>query len=277
MNHVETALQYASRGWYVFPCLNKEPYRTIHGFEEATTDPKVICSKRWPEIGLRLGECSGLSALDIDVRERHNGFDVLASLGVDPSSGLVAATPSGGLHLFYKYIPSGKFDIAPGLEWRSERSYVVVPPGSGRRWLAEGEASEAPEWLRVLVRLRGNIRKRTHVSPAMGGGEEGASSFLMSEQFGPTRNFGVRTNGILRWLEAAKRGERNDRLFKAGCMFAKIIGEGMIKPSIAEELLMSSCWVNGLWQEDGEEVCRRTIGSAFRTVEEKLLGKKEIA
>jgi hypothetical protein len=60
-------------------------------------------------------------------------------------------------------------------------------------------------------------------------------------------------------------------------MFAEIIGEGMMKPSIAEELLMSSCWVNGLWQEDGEQVCRKTIASAFRTVEQKLLAKKEVA
>jgi hypothetical protein len=131
MNHVETALQYAGRGWWVFPCLNKEPYRTLHGFKDATVDPKVICSLKWPEIGLRLGECSGLSALDIDVRQNRNGFDVLAELGVDPSSGLVASTPSKGLHLFFKYIPSGKFNIAPGLEFKGDESYVVVPPCRG--------------------------------------------------------------------------------------------------------------------------------------------------
>jgi hypothetical protein len=171
MNHVEAALEYASRGWWIFPCLDKKPYRTLHGFEEATTDPKVIRSLHWPEIGLRLGECSGLCALDIDIRERHNGFDTLKSLGVDPSSGLVAATPSKGLHLFYKYIPSGKFGIAPGLEFRGDRSYVVVPPGPGRGWLAEGEASEVPEWLRVLVKLRGiNGGSRKHVSPGIEGG-----------------------------------------------------------------------------------------------------------
>jgi hypothetical protein len=92
--------------------------------------------------------------LDIDVRDRHNGFDTLKKLGVDPSSGLVASTPSKGLHLFYKYIPSGKFDIAPGLEFRGDRSYVVVPPCKGRAWLAEGDASVAPEWLMERIRQR---------------------------------------------------------------------------------------------------------------------------
>ena len=109
--------------------------------------------------------------------------------------------------------------------------------------------------------------------------EDGSGSLRMGKGLKgePTQNFRARTNGILRWFEAGQRGERNDRLFRAGCIFAEMIGEGMIRPSIAEELLMSSCWVNGLWQEDGEKACRDTIASAFRTVEQKLLAKKEVA
>ena len=97
----------------------------------------------------------------------------------------------------------------------------------------------------------------------------------------PTRNLQTRTRLILSRLERAKppvydgeekiaSGERNDRLFKAACMFAEIIGEGRLRPSVATHLLLEACKANGLFRED-PETCRKTIASAFRKVEEGKL------
>jgi hypothetical protein len=297
---IEAALQYAGRGWHVFPCRDKRPWQTKHGFYDATTDPEIIARWNWPEIGLRLGEPSGLSCLDIDVHQDRNGFEVLTKLGVAPASDLAASTPSGGQHLFYKYIPSGKFDLAPGLEWKSDGSYVVLPPLEGRAWLSEAEASEAPEWLRVVVGLRGarsqsllhhgaGLDDGSHETHALGGlardglggREELAPGSCLSSTnnlsaadplpFEPTHNLRARSMGIIRWLERAERGTRNDWLYRASCVFAEMIGEGKIKPNVAVHLLLGACRVNGLLQEDGEAACRDTIASAFRRVEERKL------
>ncbi|WP_197688431.1 bifunctional DNA primase/polymerase [Bradyrhizobium lablabi] len=60
----EYALDYARRGWHVFPCKpsNKAPY-IAGGLNRATTDPDVIAEwwGQWPHamIGVRMGEESG--------------------------------------------------------------------------------------------------------------------------------------------------------------------------------------------------------------------------
>jgi hypothetical protein len=68
---VEYALEYARRGWHVFPCKpsNKAPY-IAGGLNSATTDSDVIRDwwDQWPHamIGVRTGEASG--GVDPDAR-----------------------------------------------------------------------------------------------------------------------------------------------------------------------------------------------------------------
>ena len=143
----------AKRGWPVFPCQwrgerRKQPL--VKDWDEfASKDPAVIGSwwERWPNalVGMPTGIPSGRYVLDVDVKNaRANGFDTLCDLGfpilpVTP----MAHTESGGLHL---HLDPGEHlirntagkkgrGIGPGLDWRGEGGYVIVPSdGSGYWW-----------------------------------------------------------------------------------------------------------------------------------------------
>jgi hypothetical protein len=63
------ALEYAKRGWAVFPCNGKRPL-TEHGCKDATTDPEAI-RRLWQRlpacnIALATGNASSIWVLDID-------------------------------------------------------------------------------------------------------------------------------------------------------------------------------------------------------------------
>jgi putative DNA primase/helicase len=151
---IEAALGYAERGWPVFPChgrgdREKQPL-THHGFRDASTNPGVVETwwSRWRDalIGSPTGKVTGVVVLDVDVkRHEANGFDSLANLGhaILPDTPM-AHTPSGGLHLYFRQPDNLEIrnttgsrgqGIGPGLDWRGEGGYVIVPsPRSGYHW-----------------------------------------------------------------------------------------------------------------------------------------------
>jgi hypothetical protein len=152
------------RGWPVFPCHShgdrrKQPL-TDHGFHDATTDLAVIDAwlSRWPDalIGAPTGQAMGAVVLDVDVKRLDaNGFDSLADLGhaILPQTPMVH-TASGGLHVYFERPghleirnTAGRHGagIGPGLDWRGEGGYVIVPsPDSGYWWDPHWSFDNAP-------------------------------------------------------------------------------------------------------------------------------------
>src|SRR5262249_12580168 len=134
------ALTYAKIRWPVFPCnpLDKRPL-TIHGFKDASIDPKLILQwwTQWPNamIGIPMGSASGIFCVDLDRKAGTDGIATWAGLQAvhgPPPLTRVHETPSTGRHLIFVWkegirnIPLGK--LGPGIEIKGEGGYIVVPP-----------------------------------------------------------------------------------------------------------------------------------------------------
>jgi hypothetical protein len=137
------ALEYANRGWRVFPVgAHKKPL-SPHGHLDATCDESKIRSwwSRQPDalIAIGTGEVSGVVALDIDIREHVNGFDSLEAIGVafHPISA-TTHTPSGGCHGLFlhpgRFVKTTAGRLGPGLDIRGDGGSLIMPPASRRWW-----------------------------------------------------------------------------------------------------------------------------------------------
>jgi hypothetical protein len=78
-----------------------------------------------------------------------------------------------------------------------------------------------------------------------------------------TRNLRKRTKHILRLVERAEEGTRNDRLFWAACRFGEMVAEGVIRETVAVQLLESAATLCGLVADDGMSRVRATIASGL--------------
>ena len=171
------ALQYAQKGWYVFPVHTmregrcscgrncgrpgKHPW-TQNGWKDATLSSELI--EVWwrahpdANIGVACGP-SGLLVVDVD--PRNNGDETFADLeirhGALPPT-RTSCTGGGGQHYFFDVAGvDGKFKgrvLGQGIELQAAGQYVVVPPSthlSGRcyGWDAgqPEEVASPPAWL----------------------------------------------------------------------------------------------------------------------------------
>jgi hypothetical protein len=160
---LDDTLDYARRGWPVFPCFwqGKRKKRPLveRGLHAASCDGWQIRDwwRRWPDalIGVPTGRASGFVVLDIDVKGAVNGFDTLCDLGFAILPDVpIAHTASGGLHLYFEPPKHPEIrnstgergcGIGRGLDWRGEGGYVIVPSSrSGYHWDSQRDLDTAP-------------------------------------------------------------------------------------------------------------------------------------
>lgn len=252
----------AELGWRVFPCaaggrlpaLSKK--KGGRGFYDAARDPDVIDAmwNRFPlaNIGVRTGEASGISVLDVD--NDPGGYQSLARLVEqhgDHGRGPVAQTPKGGRHLFFQYRPGLRLSagqLAPGLDVRSEDSYVVAAPSVRAEgpytWLVPADTALAPypAWLvpaarEVVVPLR---------RPSALGNAKPDKILAGNERI----------------VLEAPEGRRNHQLFVAACFVAEHAVAGRVSFDEGAAVLLNAALSVGL--TDTEAV--KTIESARRKV-----------
>ncbi len=167
---LELALDYADKGWPVFPCrpANKQPL-TTHGFKDASMDPEKI--REWwssnPDamIGVPTGSRSGVWVLDVDVKG-GDGHAELAALEAENDNlpdTITVDTPSGGRHYLFEYVEGVKSrgNVAANIDVRGEGGYVIVSgsvnsDGQFYEWAAKApRPAQAPAWLLERVIRRG--------------------------------------------------------------------------------------------------------------------------
>ena len=153
---LEHALQYRKQGYSVIPLGEGSKIPAIdwgpYILEAATTGQieRWWTKKPAANIGLVTGHVSGIVAVDVDP-------------GADPEvihrdypTAMIASTPRGGFHLFYKYtngaVIQSRTRVRPNVDVRGDGGYVVAAPsvvgGKAYRWESRGLPSEAfPPWI----------------------------------------------------------------------------------------------------------------------------------
>ncbi len=175
----QRAIQYARKGWKVFPlhsivddccsCGNadctspgKHP-RTARGVLNATSDESQIV-KWWEDypdanIGIATGRTSGIVVADLDVKTAgpENWSSLLDAHGSIDT--LTTITGSGGAHWIFQApatpLRSTTSQIAKGIDTRAEGGYIVAPPSnhiSGQlyEWDNMVAPTLPPDWLLEL-------------------------------------------------------------------------------------------------------------------------------
>jgi len=243
------SMLYARRGWPVFPLFGvrdgacecarsqcdepskfgKHP-RTLHGFQDASTDEEAIRRwwTMWPSSNVGIATGDGLVVIDVD--PRSGGEETLEALSaghVFPRTPTVY-TGGGGLHLYFsgQVEHGGTGILGPGLDVKAVGGYVVAPPslhGSGERyaWLVlDDDAPPLPRWLRPPSRV---VPKQAGSSPL----SDGRMSSAYVEAALAQEVAAVRTAPI---------GSRNDQLNRSAYALFRLVNDEQAARRVGDAL-----------------------------------------
>lgn len=176
MSILDKALQYAGRGWHIFPVPpdTKKSYKSKANSGGrnwgATTNAQEIARDfgKWPNagIGIVTGQPSGIFVLEIDTVEGHgrNGYASLQKLQRDhgrlPKT-LMAKSPTNSLHHYFKIpkniqIKNSDSELGVGIDVRGDGGMVIAPPTVRKdgiyKWCNQHTIANAPNWLIQLCK-----------------------------------------------------------------------------------------------------------------------------
>ena len=172
---LEAALQYAARGWKIFPArIKPKKMSYVAGLRSGgpkwgmTDDTTTIRGywDRWPRarIGLPTGLDNGFIVVDADTVSGHgvdgvgNWLRLCQSEGGLPAT-LTAMSPSGSMHYYFLHpvtmrVRSSAGELAPGVDVRGDGGMVIAPPSVGKergeryQWVDSTQPiAKAPRWL----------------------------------------------------------------------------------------------------------------------------------
>lgn len=291
---MDRALEYARRGWPVFPCsqLNKQPLigcdtdedgkdiPNTGGLYKATLDPDQVREwwTRFPNamIGVPMGSRSGVFAIDPDAPKRPGQPDgrvkwaeLLQAHGPHQPTH-THNTPNAGQHILFRWHPDKPITNREGalkktgINVRGEGGYVIVPPSmvtDGRRYeIAESldffNFAEAPQWLYdlILAKPEPTISER---AAAM------VQRPTSSRRNSPYADAALR--GEVDKVLNAGLGGRNNELNSAAFCLGQLVGAGELAEHEVTGQLLGACEAVGLIQEDGYKQCMATIQSGLRS------------
>lgn len=189
--YLADALAYLARGWPVFPvcrpiregrcvqhgaCPNAGKVPLVKWERYQTALPTVADVTGWwtrdrtANIGMATGALSGIVVLDCDSSEARQ---LAMEQGVPPTRAVWTGKPGGiHYHLAHPGFPVSNFARKrPGLDFRGDGGYVLLPPshharGADYRWVDSAESciATAPDWLLDLIHAptNGNVPSADH-------------------------------------------------------------------------------------------------------------------
>lgn len=123
----EAALDYAKKGWMIFPCYpNSKKPATAHGFKDASCDINQI-NAWWqdnPQYNIAIcPEDQGLCVVDYD-KYKGKPIDFLEL----PETFTIETPRKGEQYYFVGSLPPTASKLGPAIDTRGQNSYVLVPP-----------------------------------------------------------------------------------------------------------------------------------------------------
>jgi hypothetical protein len=246
---LKAALELAGTGVAVFPCAHNKHPCTPHGFYNASKDASEV-RELWrrhadPLVGVRTGEASGLSVLDVDAK--HAAARQWFAENRDRLLPTRAhRTPGGGLHLTFAHVDGlrcSQSRIARGVDVKAEGGYAIWYPAAGLPVLCEGPLAPWPAWL--LARLK---PKAPPPPP---------SRLVIPDD--------RRLRQLLRRVATAHEGERNAIAFWGACRFAEMVATGLISETDAIALIIDAAMAAGLPRGEAAATARSGLRTAGRS------------
>ncbi|TFV71691.1 hypothetical protein E4K64_25525 [Bradyrhizobium frederickii] len=292
---LRAALDYAERGFPVFPCSPKDkrplvpreidphtgsPIEKSGGLYKATTDAQQITTwwTKWPNamIGVPMGPKAGIWAIDPDAPKEvgaADGREYLAKLQIqhgDLPTTHTHLTPGGGKHMLFRWrddkpITNREGALSKkGINVRGDGGYLIFPPSQffdGKHYEVEEEFysfhfADAPDWLYNLILAQP---------------EPKISDRALATVRRPERSDGAdrsayaeaALDGEIGELSSTFKGDRNNRLNVSAVSLGTLVATGLLDEGRVIDGLISACAANGLLQEDGRSRCMATIKSGL--------------
>lgn len=293
---LDAALDFAARGWPVFPCSPEHkrpliardrdatgaPIPKTGGVAKATTDAAQIRAwwTKWPAalIGVATGH-DNLFVLDFDPRADEDGevytlprlrADLEAMMGCALPPSLTSVTQSGGVHVWLRWADAGapitnRGNLPRHVDVRGRGGYVIAPPsmmasGRGYRWLrglGPDACAIAPAPAALLTILRDKA----------GGGAVPATTAPRSAPASDDPVEAARRkwawgalDAMIREAGALQSGQRNAGISAIGCRLGAIVGAGYLSETTVRAELER---VARLWPDLPKTMA--SIDSAVRT------------
>lgn len=292
------ALDAAARGWRVFPlrphakrpalhpagdrCPRTGPCAAGHaGWEQrATTDPARIRSA-WTHGPFNIGIATGPSDLvvvDLDTAKGEpppapwnvpgvrDGQDVLAVLADRhgqpmPVDTFTVATPSGGLHLYFR-APAGvelrntEGEKGKGIGWRVDTrahgGYVVAPgsvvDGAAYRIVVDRDPAPLPAWLADLLRPAPLPPPSERPVPLRTGRSRYLDAAIRME---------------CERVHTAPKGQRNATLYTAALALGQLVAGGALTAEEHQRVLLTAAGRHIAVGAYSEHQARQTIASGL--------------
>jgi hypothetical protein len=243
---LNAALDFASRGFKVFPVNQKNP-QIKEWPDKATTDPVTISA--WYEGQFKycdgFGVCPNTDCfvIDVDVKEGKKGKESLQSLrekfSLDIKT-LAVKTKNNGLHLYYQYpnLPDSRYVMSitnwmnlDGIDIRGNRGFVVGPTETnGYKLIQDIEMNEIGPLLDKLP-IGNVVKERVNT--------QSAEALIDQTEISSLR-------GSI--PEKIESGERHDTLIRLMASWARKVSYD--NAVILLEVAISRCDGNDLRMED---------------------------